>query len=97
MNVSTFTYQRTLLHTLFCLFSKSSNAFNVSLRVLFRDTGFTKFISVNFFLFIKTFAQQLIYTSEHFHKLLLLYSNVQLKSSPCVLRVLSSLASAKVI
>ena len=31
-NIHTFTYQKTLLHTLFCLFLKSSKAFSVSVR-----------------------------------------------------------------
>ena len=32
-NIHTFTYQKTLLHTLFCLFLKPSKAFSVSLRM----------------------------------------------------------------
>ena len=32
-NIHTFTYQKTLLHTLFCLFLKSLKAFNVSLAI----------------------------------------------------------------
>ena len=31
-NIHTFTYQKTLLYTFFCLFSKSSKAFSVSLK-----------------------------------------------------------------
>ena len=31
-NIHTFTYKKTLLHTLFCLFLKSSRAFSVSLK-----------------------------------------------------------------
>ena len=31
-NIHTFTYQKTLLHTLFCMFLKSSKAFSISLR-----------------------------------------------------------------
>ena len=34
-NIRTFTYQKTLLHTLFCLFLKLSKAFSVSLNQLF--------------------------------------------------------------
>ena len=36
-NIHTFTYQKTLLHTLFCLFSKSPKAFNVSLMLQYLD------------------------------------------------------------
>ena len=32
-NIHSFTYQKTLLHTLFCLFLKSSKAFSVSLKL----------------------------------------------------------------
>ena len=32
-NIHTFTYQTTLLHTLFCLFLKLSKAFSVSLKI----------------------------------------------------------------
>ena len=34
--IHTFTYRKTLLHTLFCLFLKSSKAFSVSLRIQWR-------------------------------------------------------------
>ena len=34
-NIHTFTYQKTLLHALFCMFLKSSKAFSVSLSVMY--------------------------------------------------------------
>ena len=35
-NIYTFTYQKSLLHTLFCFFLKSSKAFSVSLKFYYR-------------------------------------------------------------
>ena len=46
-NIHTFTYQKTLLHTLFCLFLKSSKAFCVSLKQL-RDADVLIFIGIAF-------------------------------------------------
>ena len=36
-NIHIFTYQKTLLHTLFCLFLKSSKAFSISLIIVSHD------------------------------------------------------------
>ena len=47
-NVLTFTYQKALLHTLFCLFLKSSKAFSVSLS----DTYYKHIVYIIIYAFI---------------------------------------------
>ena len=56
-NIYTFTYQKTLIHTLFCLFLKSFKAFSVSLNECFKitllETKQVRSIKTSFDIFIQ--------------------------------------------